>query len=234
MERMAGGVFSGSADGSSWTTLYTVPDTIYEGENVPETVKWYEADVSGKYRYIKYENARQMCIRDRGKLGLITLWGRNLFETLMLNLVIPADREDAEVNRQTPSWERERYIPDDAEDVCIERVERVRIVQPDNLAELYTLQSRRILLERNEDGITGCSLLGGEFFERENAFIEPMTVWRDSGNKKKDIYTPRRHDPSKQFWREFASVYPESDTTHRLSLIHICGEKSAECQGRRS
>ena len=58
VERMAGGVFSGSADGSSWTTLYTVPDTIYEGENVPETVKWYEADVSGKYRYIKYENAR--------------------------------------------------------------------------------------------------------------------------------------------------------------------------------
>ena len=163
-------------------------------------------------RKIKYDSPGAGWL---GKLGLITLRGRNLFETLMLNLVIPADREDAEVNRQTPSWERERYIPDDAEDVCIERVERVRIVQPDNLAELYTLQSRRILLERNEDGITGCSLLGGEFFERENAFIEPMTVWRDSGNKKKDIYTPRRHDPSKQFWREFASVYPESDTTHR-------------------
>ena len=148
-----------------------------------------------------------------GKLGLITLKGENLFETLMLNTALWTGYEETAAE-QLPSWEKDRYIPKE-DDVCIERTERVKTAQPDNLAALYTLRSRCILLERNEDGITGYSLLGGEFFDRENAFIEPMTVWRDSGNKKQDIYTPKRHDRSKQFWREFASVYPQTDAFHR-------------------
>ena len=159
-------------------------------------------------RKVKYESPGAGWL---GKLGLITLHGRNLFETLMLNLV--ADNDD-ETEKQVPAWEKERYMPENEENICIERVERVRIVVPDNLAELYTLQSRRLLLERGENGVIGCGLLGGEFFDRENAFIEPMTVWRDSGNKKKNIYTPKRHDPSKQFWREFASVYTQNGSDH--------------------
>lgn len=163
-------------------------------------------------RKIKYDSPGAGWL---GKLGLITLEGRNLFETLMLNLVLDDGYEGIKANKQLPSWERERYMPDDPENVCIEKVERVKIGQPDNLAELYTLQSRKIILERSEDGITGCGLLGGEFFDRENAFVEPMTVWRDNGNSKKEIFTPKRHDPSKQFWREFAAVYTENDSKHR-------------------
>lgn len=150
-----------------------------------------------------------------GKLGLITLQGENLFETLMLNLVMSFDGSSMIGDEQCPAWERDGYVPRDPENIRIERVERVNIAMPDNLAELYTLRSRKILLERGEDGITGCSLLGGEFFERENAFIEPMTVWRQSDDKKRSVCTPKRHDPSKQFWREFASVYPKTDSKHR-------------------
>ena len=55
--RMVGGVFSGSPDGGEWTVLYTVPEDIYTDKNDETTVRWYDVDVSGKYRFIKYENA---------------------------------------------------------------------------------------------------------------------------------------------------------------------------------
>ena len=150
-----------------------------------------------------------------GKLGLITLRGENLFETLMLNLVMSFDGSSMIGDEQRPAWERDGYVPRDPENIRIERVERVNIAMPDNLAELYTLQSRRILLERRDDRVTGYKLFSGDFFSIENAFIEPMTVWRLSNDKRSSVYTPKCHDPSKQFWREFASVYPKTNSEHR-------------------
>lgn len=126
-----------------------------------------------------------------GKLGIIFVTGENLFETLMLNLVMVDGRIDF-LGKESPIWEREE----------IEDGERTQIPFPDNLSELYTLQSRRLYLKRKDKKVTGYFLLGGDFFEKENAFIEPMTVWKNPDNKKPDIYTPRRHDFSKQFWRE--------------------------------
>lgn len=135
-----------------------------------------------------------------GKLGLVYLCGDNLFETLLLNLVLI---NQGEVQHQAkPIWERE-YVPSS---------ERVEIIMPDNLAELYTLQSRRILLKRTEERVTSYTLLGGDFFEKENAFFEPMTIWnvpKPAKNKPTD-YTPKRHDSSKQMWREFAVLYEHS------------------------
>lgn len=126
-----------------------------------------------------------------GKLGIIFAAGDNLFETLMLNMVIlTANGEVSE--EETPIWER-KEIPDG---------ERTKIRCPENLSELYTLQSRRLYLKRKGQSVTGYFLLGGDFFDRENAFIEPMTVWKNPDSKKTNTYTPRRHDSSKQFWRE--------------------------------
>lgn len=56
VERMRGGVFSGSLDGSDWTELYAVPDSIYTNDTDTSTLCWHDIEVSGKYRYIKYEN----------------------------------------------------------------------------------------------------------------------------------------------------------------------------------
>ncbi len=135
-----------------------------------------------------------------GKLGLITAKGKNLFETLMLNLVLlQKSSEGGEVwGENVPVWE----LPHARE------AERVEIVLPDNPAELLTLQSRRLLLERQDGHVTGFRLLGGDFFEKENAFAEQMTVWKPVKNKGKETgqYQPKRHDPSKQMWRDFASI----------------------------
>lgn len=145
-----------------------------------------------------------------GKIGLIWVQGENLFQTLMLNLCLLRDGE-ALWERETPCWELEEA----------RNKERTEIVQPDNAAALLTLQSRRLLLHREEGCVTGYTLLGGDFFERENAFCEQMTVWR-SVQAKKDaplVFLPRRHDPSKQFWREFPTIFLDNPGIRQPGVV---------------
>ena len=137
-----------------------------------------------------------------GKLGLIYLVGDNLFETLMLNLIM-INKDEVQYD-QKPIWEKE----------IISGSERTEIAMPDNLAELYTIQSRRILLNKKGNEVISYKLLGGDFFEKENAFFEPMTVWRVP-KKSEDPITPRRHDPSKQMWREFSVLYNNENKEDR-------------------
>lgn len=135
-----------------------------------------------------------------GKLGLIQAVGNNLFETLLLNLTLLQDGVSLwEPNR--PCWELD--TPKNAE--------RTEIPQPNNPAQLLTLQSRRLLLQRDHGKVIGYVLLGGDFFERENAFCEQMTVWRTIPGKRgaPTVYTPKRHDPNRLFWREFPAVFLE-------------------------
>lgn len=147
-----------------------------------------------------------------GKLGLIQAVGNNLFETLLLNLMLLQDGNRA-WGAERPCWELDSSRSG----------ERVEISQPDNPAELFTLQSRRLLLHRNGDRVTGYALLGGDFFDRTNAFCEQMTTWRSSQEKKNAplIYLPKRHDPSRQFWREFPAIFMERSNTD--APIHAPG-----------
>jgi CRISPR system Cascade subunit CasA len=129
-----------------------------------------------------------------GKLGMIVLEGGNLFETLMLNFVLADDRGDA-FPIGTPAWEED-----------VHRGERVLIMRPESMAELLTIQSRRISLIVNENRVMGYRLLGGDFFETDNAFIEQMTLWRKDKSAKRELYKPRRHNAEKQFWRDFSAL----------------------------
>ena len=131
-----------------------------------------------------------------GKLGLIYITGNNLFETLMLNLIMV--NEDIVQKSQNPLWEQEK----------VSDAERTEIALPSDLAALYTLQSRRIFLIRKDNKAASYKLLGGDFFEKENAFFEPMTVW-NLPKKNGSAFTPKRHDSSKQMWREFSVLFGE-------------------------
>lgn len=130
-----------------------------------------------------------------GQLGMVYLIGDNLFETLMLNLVMINSGEVQ--SEQNPIWEQD----------SISTAERVEITTPDNLAELYTVQFRRLLLERKENLVSGCLVLAGDFFGDDTAFKEPMTIW----TSKNDNYFPKLHDSTKQMWREFSTLYIEKD-----------------------
>lgn len=132
-----------------------------------------------------------------GKLGLIWAQGDNFFETLMLNLVF-LDGSGEIWNAPKPIWECEK--PKEGE--------RTEIAIPDNQAELLTLQSRRLLLERGKDAVKGYRLLGGDFFSKINAIAEQMTMWdRRNGKKNEPPYDqPKRLNPDRKMWRDFCVI----------------------------
>lgn len=143
-----------------------------------------------------------------GRLGLIMTVGENLFETLMLNFILLRDGQSLwEVGE--PIWELDE----------VRTAQRTEIPQPRNLADLYTLQSRRVILTRQDDKVTGYRLVGGDVFQEVNAFVEPMTVWHKTSKKNSpDEYSPKSHDPARQMWRDFASMFV-SQSGHRVPGI---------------
>lgn len=145
-----------------------------------------------------------------GKLGLIYAAGDNLFETLMLNFVLLSHTERI-WNKPKPVWERDEPRRD----------ERTCIGPPDNQAELLTLQSRRLLLMRENDVVTGYYLLGGDFFSDTNVIQEQMTAWKYVSGKgeKPGEYAAKRHDPSKQLWRDFDAVFAHSENNRRPGVV---------------
>lgn len=67
--------------------------------------------------------------------------------------------------------------------------------------------------------VDGYFALGGDFFSKENAFAEQMTVWRNAAKKNEPaVFVPCRHDPARQFWREFPAVFCQ-DSGHRPGVV---------------
>lgn len=108
-----------------------------------------------------------------GRIGVVYVKGRNLFETLMRNLMFLKDGAKL-WEPDLPYWEREE----------VRSGERTEIPCPDNFAELMTVQFRRVLLERQGDRVVRYTVLGGDFFDSTNAFAEPMTLWNKKEDKK--------------------------------------------------
>ena len=153
-----------------------------------------------------------------GKLGLISAVGNNLFETLMLNLTLLRRPNNNE------KWSQENYP-------CWEQPEpnvgeRVKISMPDNAAQLLTLQSRRLILHRADGKVTGYSLLGGDFFPKEKAFAEQMTVWVPVSEEKQhrgEKVRPQRHDAAKQFWQEFPAAFANQEGGRKPGIVKWIG-----------
>lgn len=142
-----------------------------------------------------------------GKLGFVMILGQNLFETLMLNLVL-VDEHNAPFPDGKAAWElNEPHID-----------ERVEIPLPGSPQEILTLQDRRLLLKRDGNRVIGYLLLGGDVVSKENALIEQMTMWMMN---KDGVWIPRRHDPSRALWRDFSSILMRSGDSQ--SKIHEPG-----------
>ncbi len=131
-----------------------------------------------------------------GKIGLVYPLGENLFESLMLNSVLLKDGDKPWSDVNHPYYEEEK--PD--------VTERREVPVPENLAAILTLPSRRIWLDINDrHKVQGFSLIGGDFFSKENAFSEQNTLWSnaDKSKKKMDRFIPKRHNAQRQIWRDF-------------------------------
>ena len=143
-----------------------------------------------------------------GKLGLITAEGQNFYETLLLNLVLLKEK-NALWRENKPTWELTEP----------RQSERTSIPLPDNQAELLTLQSRRILLKRANGVVEGYTLLGGDFFPPEDAFIEQMTLWRSYEEHRRSGFRPQRHRAEQYIWQEFSSLLYKDEKGHRPGVI---------------
>lgn len=134
--------------------------------------------------------------------------GENLFETLMLNLVFLKDGRYVWAEN-IPAWEQPTMTT----------AKKREIPLPDNQAELLTLQSRRLILSREENRVTGFSSTGGDFFGKEgriNAFSEQMTLWRAGKTPKNAVpqFVPASVDPWRQMWRDFEVILGRREDTH--------------------
>ncbi|NLD52369.1 MAG: type I-E CRISPR-associated protein Cse1/CasA [Clostridiales bacterium] len=146
-----------------------------------------------------------------GKLGLVTAVGSNLFETLMLNLVLLKDG--------TSIWEPEEPV---WEAKTVVTTERRQIPMPNNPSALLTLQSRRLKLKQESGRVTGYMLLGGDFFPKENALAEQMSVWRNAAKKENEppVYLPKRHDTGRQLWRDFSALAVQTEKGQRPGIVN--------------
>ena len=136
-----------------------------------------------------------------GDMGVIFAEGENLFETLMLNLVLLNHEECW--GEPHPVWERDQISCEDKKDISM----------PNNQAELLTVQSRRITLNRDGNYVTSFNIYGGDFISEINASNEQMTMWYvEQKTNKAPVYRPKKKDPSKQMWRDFSnSLLPDQE-----------------------
>lgn len=139
-----------------------------------------------------------------GSYGGLYLEGRNLRETLLLNL-IPYDTPyldfPEEGPAELPPWERPPSSVGDDE-------------PPLGRVAVLTWQTRRVRLVGDEDGVTHVLVCYGDRFDVENATtLEPMTAWRRSPTRekaaKRTVYVPRPHDPSRALWRGLDALLPQ-------------------------
>lgn len=132
-------------------------------------------------------------------LNPIFVKGNNLFQTLMLNLVL-FNPSMPEYVPQQPVWEEN----------LIEYVKkRLSRIKPDNIAETYTVWSRLLHIEWKEEGPVVFSA-GLPAFESTNTFdIEPMSIWRK--NRKDENFYPATKGLSNMgiaMWRNFGQYVP--------------------------
>lgn len=175
-------------------------------------------DTSGKKKSEENDSKRTDSIGPGwlGKIGGIQAVGNNLFKTLMLNMVFLKDGEELWEESALPSWEQP----------TLREKDRVIVPVPDNLPEILTLQSRRMILSRTEDGVTGFNLLGGDFYSKQDSggiLKEQMTVWSESTNVGKKLFSPHKIRVGRQAWRDFGNCFVQCHKENSKANRHMPG-----------
>ena len=131
--------------------------------------------------------------------GIILYHGKNLFETIMLNLCALMDGDTMWSEPPVPEWEE----PVRAEIHC-------PVPFPGNIPQYYTLQKRRMRLYPEGDRIVGCCCADGDFYDgMSGRFFEQMTLWRAPSEKGEYFF--QSHFVEKQVWREFPVMFGHAD-----------------------
>lgn len=139
-----------------------------------------------------------------GHLGGLYVDGGNLWRTLLLNTLPLEHRSLQRDPDDRPAWEAGPTGPAESDDVA---------ERPYGPLDLYTWQSRRILLQRDGDEVVGVVLANGDRLTPQNLHrVEPLTAWRRSDAQAKKlggvVFMPREHQPGRALWRGLAALLP--------------------------
>lgn len=154
-----------------------------------------------------------------GQLGGVYLEGRDLRETLLLNLVLWRGSENPDMfsDDDLPAWERPVPGPGGTDR------------QPSGYADVYTWQSRHVLLHEAGGAVDGLVLTNGDRLSAQNRQgVEPMTAWKRSAALEKkaggqQVYLPLRHQSGRALWRGLDAVLPTRVREGRDSLLYAPG-----------
>ena len=133
--------------------------------------------------------------------ALLTPYGENLHETILLNSVL---FNGAKIYKEvSPIWERETTSG------C-EFAPYGENGHPDNLPELYTQQSRKLRLYEENGSVLGMFVVSGDYYGKENAFAEPMFMWKKSKGKdgEQNRFLPKLRNQTAPVWKELSCIIP--------------------------
>ncbi|KFN89188.1 CRISPR-associated Cse1 family protein [Tetragenococcus muriaticus PMC-11-5] len=133
-------------------------------------------------------------------IGGTYLEGKNLYETLLLNLVLVDSQQKQLKDIQKPFWEY-------SDEELIQWYFSERNI--DNISELYTNWSRAIYINPEFDVSKPFefNIVKLPDIAHQNQFIEPMTTWRfNESGENKNTYTPRKHQINQSMWRSFGLI----------------------------
>lgn len=150
-----------------------------------------------------------------GHLGLVWLKGKDLDETLVLNL-IPASTAalrgvDSSTDWGACSWED--LEPENSVRGDYSLLDPAGTPKELSIPRLLTWHSRRIRLVGDSSGVTGVVLAQGDkLAPQEMRLYEPQSLWRYSTPQSKkfktDVYMPRKFEAGRALWRNLPGTLP--------------------------
>lgn len=150
--------------------------------------------------------------------------GKNLFETLIYNLILVnnlSEKYPHNVNYslQDPIWEQEyeKWIKKRRQEDLSKELAHV----PQNIAELYTVQSRLLYIDWST-GKPSIFTIAMPKLNNIAAYQEPMTTWRKD---KKGNYVPiyqSKNTMNRAIWRTFGNLVPTNseDNDQKLGALN--------------
>ena len=154
-----------------------------------------------------------------GHLGLVWLKGKDLDETLVLNL-IPASTAalrgvDSSTDWGACSWED--LEPENSVRGDYSLLDPAGTPKELSIPRLLTWHSRRIRLVGDLSGVTGVVLAQGDkLAPQEMRLYEPQSLWRYSTPQSKkfktDVYMPRKFEAGRALWRNLPGTLPTVTT----------------------
>lgn len=146
-------------------------------------------------------------------IGGIYLSGKNLFDTLLLNLILPNPDENFIGKIERPCWEY------DSSEIIRNYLSNKN---PDNLSELYTNWSRAIYVDPKKDFNEAFyfDIVKIPEINHLDAFLEAMTLWKiDASGPDKDKFKPRKHTFGESLWRSFGLISNLDETSESKTKV---------------